>query len=197
MAKKPDDALPRPGQIPSTRSPSFFPARLAPRQLLLSRTLAYGVGLLLPALIGLFVAAVYGEFWALVLPVPFALILAIAGAYRPRGFQVDADRVAVLRRIGPIEWMLSDIAVLRAPPAWAGSKPVAVLATRGLFGTFGWFWNREWGMHRIYMTDPAEAVEIELVSGRHIVVTPHPYRAFMTAVRDAANAAGVTLSVER
>jgi hypothetical protein len=179
------------------RLPAFFPARLAPRQLLLSRTLGYGAGILLPALIGLFVAAVYGEYWAILLPIPFLCVLAIAGAFRPRGFLIDTDRVAVVRRIGPVTWPLSDLAILRAPPQWSGSKPVAVLATRGLFGTYGWFWNRDWGMHRIYITDPAEAVEIELTSGRRVVMTPSSHRDFVSTLRDTAMSAGVPLRIEK
>ena len=179
------------------RLPAVFPARLAPRQLLLSRTLGYGAGILLPALIGLFIAAVYGEYRALLLPLPFLFVLAIADAFRPRGFRIDTDRIAVVRRIGPVTWPLSDLAILRAPPQWSGSKPVAVLATRGLFGTYGWFWNRDWGMHRVYITDPAEAVEIELTSGRRIVMTPASHRDFVSALRDAARRAGATLRIEK
>lgn len=179
------------------RLPAFFPARLAPRQLLLSRTLGYGAGILLPVLIGLFVATVYGEYWAMLLPIPFLFVLAIAGAFRPRGFEIDTDRIAVVRRIGPVTWPLSEIAILRAPPQWSGSKPVAVLATRGLFGTYGWFWNRDWGMHRIYITDPAEAIEIELKTGRRIVMTPASHRDFIATLRDAAKNARTPIQIEK
>jgi hypothetical protein len=177
--------------------PAFFPARLAPRQLLLSRTLGYGAGILLPALIGLFIAAVYGEYWALLLPIPFLFVLAIADAFRPRGFLIDTDSIAVVRRIGPVIWSLPELAILRAPPQWSGNKPVAVLATRGLFGTYGWFWNRDWGMHRIYITDPAEAVEIELINGRRIVITPSSHREFVATLREAAKSAGISLRIEK
>ncbi|MEX0807439.1 MAG: hypothetical protein WD044_01805 [Dongiaceae bacterium] len=177
--------------------PAFFPARLAPRQLLLSQTLAYGVGLALPALVGIIFAAVYGKYWALALPIPFAMALGIAASFRPRGFLVDAQRVAVMRTVGPIAWRLADIAILRAPPVWAPTKPIALMATRGLFGTYGWFWNRDWGAHRIYMTDPDEAVEIVLTSGRHIVVTPASHREFIAAVREGAKSAGIEIQVER
>lgn len=187
----------RPGRSPIGTMSAFFPARLAPRQLLLSQTLAYGVGLALPALVGIIFAAVYGKYWALALPIPFAMVLGIAASFRPRGFLVDAQSIAVVRTIGAITWPLSQIAILRAPPAWAPTKPIALMATRGLFGTYGWFWNRVWGAHRIYMTDPDEAVEIELTSGRHIVVTPAAHRDFIAAVRDAAKHAGIEIQIER
>ena len=197
MSKKESGRTRVPETIPHDRPPAFFPARLAPRQLLLSQTLGYGVGLALPALIGIIFAVLYRQYWALALPIPFGIVLAIAAAFRPRGFQVDADRLAVVRTIGPVTWPLSDIAILRAPPAWPTTKPLALMATRGLFGTYGWFWSRDWGTHRIYMTDPDEAVEIELASGRHIVMTPASHRDFVAAVRNAAKRAGIAIRIER
>lgn len=184
-------------KIPEMTAPLAFPAKLSPKLLLVSRTLGYGVGLLLPLLVGLVVAALYGEIWALALPIPFAALLGIAALFRPRAFVVDDRNISVQRMLGPIRFPLADIKVLRVPPIWPQSKPVSVLATRGLFGTYGWFWNREWSIHRIYLTDPDEAVELERRDGRRIVMTPANRRAFASAVAAAAKRAGLEIEIDR
>jgi len=184
-------------KLPETAPAESFPATLSPKFLLMSRTLGYGVGLLLPALVALVAAAVYGEVWALLLPIPFVLLIGVAALFRPRAFTVDDRHISVERSLGPIRFPLADIRVIRAPPVWPQSKPVSMLATRGLFGTYGWFWNREWGTHRIYLTDPDAAVELERSNGKRIVMTPANRSAFLQAVRRAARRTGLDIEIER
>lgn len=162
-----------------------------------SQLLGYGVGGLFPVAVGIFMAIQYDRLWWLALPVPFIALIGVTALFRPRGFRVAPDHIAVLRTIGPIRWPLSDIAVLRIPPVWPQSKPLSMLATRGLFGTYGWFWNREWGMHRIYMTDADTAVEIERRNRQHIVITPSDPRRFVDAVETAARRARLPVEIER
>ena len=184
-------------KLPETAAAGRFPATLSPKFLLMSRTLGYGVGLLLPALIALVAAAVYGEYWALLLPVPFAVLIGIAALFRPRAFTIDDRYVSVERSIGPVRFPLADIRIVRAPPVWPQSKPVSMLATRGLFGTYGWFWNRDWGTHRIYLTDPDAAVELERRDANRVVMTPADRPKFLRTIEAASRRAGLEIEIER
>jgi hypothetical protein len=180
---------------PRAAAAQVFPALLTPRDRLVSYVLAYGVGFLLPLFIGLGAAAIYREYWAVALPLPFIVMIGIAALFRPRAFRIADNRIAVVRAIGAIEWPLGDIRTVRRPPAWPQSRPVPLLAIRGLFGSYGWFWTREWGIHRIYLTDPEAAIELERRSGRRIVITPADPRGFVSALADAAARAGLEIEI--
>lgn len=182
---------------PGADTAMVFPALLSPRFRLFSQTLGYGAGIVLPLLVGLGAAALYGEYWALALPLPFLLLIGIASLFRPRAYRIGTDRFAVLRSIGAIEWQIADIKTVRVPPIWPQSRAVAVMAMRGLFGTYGWFWNREWGTHRLYLTDLDKAIEIERANGQRIVVTPDDTRGFVSALETAARRAGAAIEIER
>lgn len=183
--------------IPSG-STQRFPAVLSPRYRLVSITLGFGVGVLLPALIGLGAAAIYGEYWALALPLPFLALIGIAALFRPRAFAVGNGKLSVVRGIGAVAWPIAEMKVARMPPDWPKARPVSVLATRGLFGSYGWFWCPGWGFHRIYLTDPDTAIELERRDGRRIVITPSDPRGFLAALSAAArNVPGAALAVER
>jgi hypothetical protein len=186
-----------PSSEPQAGPDRDFPAMLSRRFRIYGYVLGYGCGILLPVSIGLAMALIYHRLEWLALPLPFLALIAATALFRPRAFRVAGDHVAVLRRIGPLRWPLSDIAAVRLPPVWPQSKPISMLATRGMFGTYGWFWNREWGMHRIYMTDADAAIEIERRNGQRIVMTPNDPGGFVTALEIAARHGGVRIGIER
>ena len=62
------------------------------------------------------------------------------------------------------------------PNALRGS--LRLCGSGGLFGFFGWFWNKKLGVYRAYGTDPKLAVIIRL-NQRTIVVTPESPERFV------------------
>ena len=82
---------------------------------------------------------------------PFTLILFITGRYAPVAYRLASDGVSVERRAGPKALPYRSIRAVDREPRPIGW--IAVWASHGVFGRFGWFWSRSLGVHRLYLTN--------------------------------------------
>lgn len=100
---------------------------------------------------GIVMVARSGDPAWLFLSLPFSLVIFVAGRYAPTGYRLDARGLAIERRAGPRVIPYRAIrAVDRAERRLGG---FGALASRGVFGRFGWFWNPTLGWHRLELTN--------------------------------------------
>ena len=66
----------------------------------------------------------------------------------------------------------------------------------GFHGTFGIFWNRNWGRYRVYVTNAEHTVEIRLANGSRVIISPDDPQDFLQAVRHAIELTGARISVQ-
>lgn len=118
------------------------------------------------------------------------LTLLCTAPFIVRGYLID-DGELIIRRFG---WSnripLVEIIAAQADPA-AMDGSARVCGSGGLFGYFGWFWNRPLGLYRAYCTDLTRCVVVKLRT-RTIVVTPDSPAQFVGALLGRC-AAGRTL----
>lgn len=97
-----------------------------------------------------------------------------------RGY-VIADGELRIERLGwENRFALADVVSVEANPD-AMRWSLRLFGDGGLFGYFGWFWNRRLGTYRAYGTNPKNTVVLKL-NDRTIVVTPHDPARFVAEV---------------
>jgi hypothetical protein len=114
------------------------------------------------------------------IPLPL-LILAIALAYRVRGYTLTEDAISVKRGVGEVRLPLAGLrSVTGDVDAMRGS--LRVFGNGGFFAITGRYWNRKLGWYRAFATDPSRAVVLRYPK-RTIVITPHDPQHFIMRAR--------------
>ena len=109
------------------------------------------------------------------------LLLAVAFAFRVRGYTLTEDAILVHRPIGTFRLPLAGLrSVTGDVDAMRGST--RVMGNWGLFSFTGRYWNRKLGSYRAFATDPSRAVVLRY-SNETVVITPHDPQHFIMRAR--------------
>jgi hypothetical protein len=84
---------------------------------------------------------------------------------------------------------------VRYPATRPSGFGIGLVRVEGIHGVFGSFWNKSWGRFRVYVTNPANSVELRLADGSRVIISPDEPGAFLTAVRAAASERGLEVAV--
>ena len=115
--------------------------------------------------------------------VPVALLVAVV--FAPLGYTVD-DVGIVVNRMGPKVCILhGEIAVIGRIRRRDVGFCLRLGGSGGFFGSFGRFWSRRLGHHRMYATNSRDLVYIERVDGTKVILSPFPADVFIAAVEEA------------
>lgn len=128
---------------------------------------------------------------------PVALLVGffvVAVAFRPIGFTIGPAALVVERPFTGWSLPYDDIRAICAPSAIPTMFTIGILRVAGFFGTYGLFWNRPWGVFRMFVTDSARLVEIVRNDGSRVVISPADPRAFRDALMAAARHRGVEIA---
>lgn len=118
-----------------------------------------------------------GPAWVAPLP---ALVLAGAGLFTIRGYEVRGEALVVRRLLWDTVLPLAGLASAEADPlAMKGS--IRTAGNGGLFSFTGYYSNRALGDYRALVTDPARAVVLRFAT-ETIVVSPADPQAFLAAL---------------
>jgi hypothetical protein len=111
------------------------------------------------------------------------LLLLLGGFYlwSVRGYRLEPDALLVLRPIGPYRLSLDGLQDAVCDPN-VMSYSIRIFGNGGLFGFTGWYWNRKLKTHRMWVTDPKNAVLLTF-GDKRIVVSPDDPAAFVAAVK--------------
>lgn len=160
-----------------------FPATLDRRGRIVTWLVGYGVGMGVPTLLAVSLAIGFSEPRLLLFPVPFMIAFGLPRFFRPVGFAVDDHEMRILRPVGPVRVALAEIVEVQWPASDPPGTTIGLVRVAGIHGTFGSFWNRSWGRYRVYVTDPANRVELRLRGGSRLIVSPDDPEGFATAIR--------------
>jgi hypothetical protein len=118
--------------------------------------------------------------WIAMVVLPLA-VLVLALPFVVRSYTLN-DRELIVHRLGhrTVIPLSALTAVDGRPDALRGS--LRVFGNGGLFSITGWFWNRELGRYRAFVTDPDRAVVLSFAD-RRVVVSPHDPQAFIVQLR--------------
>jgi hypothetical protein len=99
-----------------------------------------------------------------------ALVIAISWQMRPARYEVSDESVRIVRA-----WPFKSIAIPKAEikdvrPVTLTWKTIRSFGVGGLFGTGGWFWNKELGNFLVAMTNGHKLVLIS--NGGKFVISP-------------------------
>ena len=99
-----------------------------------------------------------------------ALVIAISWQMRPARYEVSDESVRIVRA-----WPFKSIAIPKAEirdvrPVTLTWKTIRSFGVGGLFGTGGWFWNKELGHFLVAMTNGHKLVLIS--NGGKFVISP-------------------------
>jgi hypothetical protein len=106
------------------------------------------------------------------LPLPFLCGLWLLQGLAPSGYSLEGDGVRLERRFMPR--LLPYRAILgcdRAPRPIGG---LLALGLNGLFGAYGWRWNRRTGWHYLAITNTDDLVFLRTVGGLMVISPGQP-----------------------
>jgi hypothetical protein len=131
-------------------------------------------------LLGVAVAMRSGDPRWLLASLPFAVVLFVIGRYAPSGYRLAADGVHVERRAGPKLIPYRGIrSVDRVERPLGG---LGVIASAGVFGRFGRYWNPRLGVHRLYLANRDTVVWLD-TDGGWIALSPDRPDEFVPRLR--------------
>ncbi len=97
-----------------------------------------------------------------------------------RGYALN-DGELLIQRLGWCNHVPLRSVVSATPDPTAVSGSARLWGNGGLFGFYGWFWKRQLGTYRAYVTDPKNSVVMKLTD-RTIVVTPDDPQRFVMEI---------------
>ena len=108
------------------------------------------------------------------------VVLLVTLPFIVRGYVIANGELFIERLGWQNHFSLADVVSVEANPD-AMRWSLRLFGDGGLFGYFGWFWNRKLGTYRAYGTNPKNTVVIKLTN-RTIVVTPHDPARFVEEI---------------
>ncbi len=172
-----------------------FAATLGARERLITYAVGYGVGIGVPLILGVAFAVGFAQPLLLLFPLPFALVFGIPVWFRPTAYSVSTLEIAVNRPIGRWRIPLDTVRAVHSPATNPPGSRIGLARVDGIHGTFGSYWNKEWGRYRVFVTNPMNTVEVRLGGGRRVILSPDDPGAFVAAIREVAGERGVPIEV--
>jgi hypothetical protein len=173
-----------------------FSANLGTRERLLTYGVGYGVGFGVPVILGTAFAIGFSEPLLLLFPLPFILAFGAPYFFRPTGYELMPNEIAVLRPVGKKHIPLDALLSIKHPASRPPGLTIGLARVEGVHGTFGTFWNKSWGRYRAYVTNHLNTVELNLRNDLRIVISPDDPSAFIEAVREATALKGSAISID-
>ncbi len=168
-------------------SSTVYSASLSRKARLLTYGVGYGVGLGVPLVLALSFAIAF-DAWLAWLPfLAIAAILATAAAFRPVGYRVTFDAVEVLRPVGAKRFDKSEITSVNYPSLWPPGFVLGVMRAEGFYGSWGLYWNKSWGLFRMFVTNDENRVELLFNDGRRLILSPDDPEAFVEHLQRGRN----------
>jgi len=94
---------------------------------------------------------------------PFTLALYVIGRFAPTGYRLAGDGLHVERRAGDAVIPYRRIRTVDREPR--PLRGISLVASKGVFGRFGRFWNSTLGMYRLFVTNADSVVWLETDDG--------------------------------
>jgi hypothetical protein len=120
----------------------------------------------------------------LFLPLPFFLGLSLAALFRPLRFEVSPAELVIKRPIGSFVTQLKQISAIKWPASVPAGITARVIGVDGIFGSFGLFWDRNWGWFRAHVTDHRKRIELIQVDGKRLIISPDEPMDFIDVLKD-------------
>lgn len=177
--------IPIPGRIGAGRpqtaetTPKIYTATLSAKAKLITYAVGFGVGLGVPLVLATAFYSSFGDPLVWLLPAVFATVLALARAFRPTGYRLSPASLEVLRPVGGKSFPVRDMASVRFPAQRPPGFILGICRVEGLYGAWGVYWSRAWGLFRVYVTDDANRVEIGFRDGRRLILSPDDPQGFV------------------
>lgn len=176
---------------------ALFSATLSRPMKIMTYALGYGVGIVLPAIIGVNMARTSSQAWPLLIPLATAALLIVSSLFRPLRYAIDADEIRVERPIGPIRVPFDRIeSVADATPLLA-ARIIGIFRVGGFYGTYGRFRNSTLGLFDLYFTGEPQMLAIRRRGTRPLVIGPDEPRRFAETLEQRARARGFRFPVGR
>jgi len=99
----------------------------------------------------------------------------------PKGFSLEGSTLRIERPFRPVLVRLADVREAAPLPDGAARGALRIGGSGGLFGYYGWFWNRVLGGFRMYASRSSGLVRLETASGR-LLLSPEPPGRFLDAL---------------
>lgn len=121
-------------------------------------------------------------------------VLTLALGFRPIGYTLGSGALEVERPFTNWRLAYAEIRAVRAPAEYPTFFTIGVWRAEGFFGSYGFYWNRPWGLFRVFVTDSKRLVEIIREDGSRVVVSPDDPRGFRDALIARARLAGADVA---
>ena len=173
----------------------IFPATLARKEKLVTYLVGFGVGIGVSTVLGVSFAVGFQEPWLLLFPVPFVVAFGAPYFFRPLGFAVAKDVIVILRPLGSKRIRLDTVQEIRVPATQPPGLTIGLIRVQGLYGTFGSFWNKQWGKFDVYVTNQTNTVELGVTNRSRIIISPDDPDGFVQMVQNTAATYGLNIQV--
>lgn len=129
--------------------------------------------------------------------VPVGMLVATLTAtlgFRPVAYTLGPRELVVERPFGDWRLPFTEIRAVRANAVFPAAFTIGIWRAEGLFGSYGLYWNRPWGLFRVFVTDCRRLVEIVREDGSRVVVSPSDPSAFRDALMARARESGTAIA---
>lgn len=171
----------------------MFPATLGSRERLVTYAVAYGVGIGVPLILGVSFAIGFSQPLLLLFAAPFAVAFGAPYFFRPTAFSVSSEEITVIRPIGRTRIPLDTVREVASPAEAPPGSRIGIARVEGIHGTFGSYWNPEWGRYRVFVTNHDNTVQLKLRNGTRVILSPDDPAGFVAAVRESASERGIEI----
>lgn len=162
-----------------------FSATLGTIERIVTYAVGFGVGIGVPLVLAIIFYLVFSTPIPLLLPIPFGLGLYFANLFAPRGYMVTSDSIHILRKIGPKDCIsINQITWIIFPATSPPGFTVGIFCIGGIYGTFGQYWNKVWGLFEMYVTDNSNRVELLIDNKVHIIISPDDPNGFISEINN-------------
>ena len=120
----------------------FFSASLGARERLITLAVCYGVGIGVPLILGVIFAVGFSQPLILLFPLPFVLAFGAPYFFRPMGYAVTPNEIAIIRLIGRKSIPLNAVREVIRPATSPAGFSIGLVRVEGIHGTFGSYWNK-------------------------------------------------------
>jgi hypothetical protein len=128
-------------------------------------------------------------------PVGILVVTVVAAlGFRPLAFTLGPRDLVVERPFGDWRLPYAEIRAVRANASYPTLFTVGILRAEGFFGSYGLYWNRPWGLFRVFVTDSRRLVEIVREDGSRVVVSPNDPHGFRDALMAKARESGAEIA---
>jgi hypothetical protein len=160
---------------------NVFRAQLGRKERLLANLVGRGVFIGIPLVLGVAFAVGLRTPEPLLFPVFFGLVYAVIMLFRVKEYAIDDAYVIVRAPLKETRFPIAELSAVEM--GMSAARGIGLARSEGFCGSYGVYWNREWGRFKVYVTDATRAIQLRF-GERRVFVSPLETERFLEVLAE-------------